>query len=89
MDDDGAHGDSSHVTTTALMEEDATDLPKSGLLVRRKWIELILEGKKTWEIRGRATINRERIALCACGSSQVLGEARIIDSLVRINALCH
>jgi hypothetical protein len=60
----------------------ATDLPKSGLIVKRKWLDLILSGQKTWEIRSTPTTKREVVALIESGSGYVLGEARITDSLV-------
>ena len=60
----------------------ATDLPKCGLIVTRKWLDLILSGQKTWEIRSTPTTKREVVALIESGSGYVLGEARITDSLV-------
>jgi hypothetical protein len=51
-----------------------------GLIIKSPWIELILEGKKTWEIRGSNTKTRGRIALIMSGSGKVLGEINIIDS---------
>jgi len=32
-----------------------------GLIIAEPWIDYILEGKKTWEIRGTSTKIRERI----------------------------
>jgi hypothetical protein len=60
----------------------ATDLPKSGLIIKLKWLDLILSGQKTWEIRSTATTKREVVALIESGSGHVLGQARITDSVV-------
>jgi hypothetical protein len=43
-----------------------------GLIVKSPWIELILEGKKTWEIRGSNTKIRGPIALIKSGSGNGL-----------------
>ncbi|MGD6960409.1 ASCH domain-containing protein [Rossellomorea aquimaris] len=51
-----------------------------GLIVKSPWIELILEGKKTWEIRGSNTKIRGTIALIKSGSGMVYGEVKINDS---------
>ncbi len=34
-----------------------------GLVIDKPWIDYILEGKKTWEMRSQATKNRGLIAL--------------------------
>ena len=51
-----------------------------GLIVRSPWIELILEGKKTWEIRGSNTSIRGKIALIKSGTGKILGCVDIVDS---------
>ncbi|MGM0842842.1 MAG: ASCH domain-containing protein [Bacillota bacterium] len=50
-----------------------------GLIVKSPWIELILEGKKTWEIRGSNTNIRGTIALIKSGSGMVYGEVNLND----------
>jgi len=40
---------------------------------------MILEGKKTCEIRGSRTNKRERIALIRCSSGLVVGTCEIVD----------
>ena len=55
-------------------------LPESGLLLHRKWLDLILSGRKTWEIRGQTTTKRGVVALILCGSKHVFGEVEIADS---------
>jgi hypothetical protein len=44
-----------------------------GLLIRSPWIEKILSGEKTWEIRGTNTKLRGFIGLIRSGSGQVVG----------------
>jgi ASCH domain len=38
------------------------------LLIRHPWVDMILDGKKTWEIRGAKTSVREIIGLIPSGS---------------------
>lgn len=50
-----------------------------GLLIKKPWIDLILRGKKTWEIRGSRTFTRGRIALIESQSGTVVGTCDIVD----------
>ena len=50
-----------------------------GLLIRSPWIDMILEGRKTWEIRGSNTHIRGRIGLIRSGSGLVIGTRDLID----------
>lgn len=43
------------------------------LLIRRPWIDKILDGEKTWEIRGSRTSVGGQIGLIASGSGTVVG----------------
>lgn len=49
-----------------------------GLMIKRPWIDLILSGKKTWEIRGSNTEKRGAIALIESGSKHIVGIARLV-----------
>jgi hypothetical protein len=49
--------------------------PRRALIVKREWLDLILSGVKTWEIRGSRTHFRGRIGLIESGSGMVMGEA--------------
>ena len=51
------------------------------LKIADKWVNLILNGTKTWEIRRRNTKIRERIALGNKEIKRVVGYAKIIDSI--------
>jgi hypothetical protein len=44
-----------------------------GLIIRDPWIDEILSGRKSWELRGSSTSIRGRIALIRSGSGQVVG----------------
>jgi hypothetical protein len=46
-----------------------------------KWVNLILSGKKTWEIRTRNTNIRERIALGNTKTKCSVGYATLVDSV--------
>ncbi len=51
----------------------------SGLVIRAPWISKILDGSKTWEIRGTRTAKRGRIALIEGGTGTVVGVADLVD----------
>ncbi|WP_404397971.1 ASCH domain-containing protein [Idiomarina loihiensis] len=48
-----------------------------GLIIDKKWLKLILDGKKTWEMRATKYKQEGYIALIEKGSKTVLGIARI------------
>ena len=50
-----------------------------GLVIRSPWIDMILSGDKTWEIRGSRTARRGRIALIQSGTKTVVGVCDLID----------
>lgn len=49
-----------------------------GLLIRSPWVELILGGSKTWEIRGNRTTKRGCIALIKSGTGCVTGVVELV-----------
>ena len=49
------------------------------LLIRHPFIDKILDGKKTWEMRGSRTYVRETIALVPSGSGTVVGVCDLVD----------
>ena len=49
------------------------------LKIKQPYIDWILEGKKTWEMRSTTCKIREIIALAPSGSSEIIGVVRIID----------
>ena len=49
------------------------------LIIKQPWIDYILDGKKTWEIRGCKTNIRGKIELIQSGSGLVVGSCIIID----------
>jgi hypothetical protein len=52
-----------------------------GLIVKRKWLEYILAGVKTWEMRSRKTNIRGKIGLIESGTGLVKGTVEIVDCL--------
>ena len=51
----------------------------NGLIIRSPWVEMILDGKKTWEMRGTYTHIRGKIALIRGGSGLVVGTCDLVD----------
>lgn len=47
------------------------------LIVRQPWIELILSGEKTWEMRSKPTSVRGRIGLIEQGTGLIVGECNL------------
>ena len=60
--------------------EDNKDFNK-GLIIKEPWIHLILEGEKTFEIRGSNTKIRGKVALIKSKSGQIFGTAELVDSI--------
>ena len=56
------------------------------LLIRHPWIDMILGGKKYWEIRGSRTSVRETIALVPSGSGTVIGVCDVVDCVGPLTA---
>jgi hypothetical protein len=52
-----------------------------GLLIRAPWIDKILDGSKTWEIRGSHTYKTGRIALIESGTGTVVGVAELVGAV--------
>src|SRR4051812_49036849 len=50
-----------------------------GLLIQKEWVDKIVAGTKTWEIRGKATQRRGPIALLESGSGHVVGTCELVD----------
>jgi hypothetical protein len=51
-----------------------------GLIIKDPWIDLILDGYKTWEIRGSNTAHRGHTELIMSGSGMIYGCADLVDS---------
>ena len=50
-----------------------------GLVVRNPWADLILDGLKSWEIRGQSTRVRGRIAVIRSGTKRIWRFCDIVD----------
>ena len=61
-------------------------LPASGFTVKKWWADLILSGRKTWEIRGEATKKRCRVAVLekgeTSGTATIRGDVDIVDCVL-------
>ncbi|MFZ5667728.1 MAG: ASCH domain-containing protein [Pseudomonadota bacterium] len=55
-----------------------TDRIEKALIVADPWISLILDGKKTWEMRSRHTTIRGNIGLIKKGSGLVCGVVKLV-----------
>ena len=53
----------------------------TGLIIRSPWIETILAGEKTWEIRSSNTNVRGPIARIRGGSGRVVGTCDLVDCI--------
>jgi hypothetical protein len=51
-----------------------------GLIVKSPWIDKILSGEKSWEIRGSNTKVRGTVCLIKSGTGKIYGTVDIIDS---------
>ena len=51
-----------------------------GLIIDQPWIDYILDGRKTWELRSTSCSKRGPIALIRKGSKQVVAIANLIDA---------
>jgi hypothetical protein len=51
------------------------------LIVKKQWLDLILAGRKTWELRGSRTGTRGRIGLIESGSGQIKGTCELVGVL--------
>jgi len=54
---------------------------KALLVMKQPWLDLILSGEKTWEIRGTQTTQRGKIHLSLSGGGgRIMGQCRVINS---------
>lgn len=51
-----------------------------GLIIKDPWITKILNGEKTWEIRGSNTKHRGRTGLIKSGTGKIYGSADLVDT---------
>lgn len=58
-----------------------------GLIIKQPFIDRILAGTKTWELRSAATKQRGPIALIEQGTGMVVGIAELVDSLGPLTAI--
>jgi len=56
-----------------------------GLIIKTPWIDKILDGEKTWEIRSSKTKIRDTIALIRSGSGTVVGICDLEDVIAPLS----
>ncbi len=54
---------------------------KKGLIIAQPWVELILSGRKYWEMRSTSTQFRGDFALIEKGTGHIVGLSKLIDVL--------
>lgn len=54
------------------------------LIVRKEWLDKILDGSKVWEMRSTPTKIRGKVGLIEAGSGLIVGECEIVDSLLAL-----
>lgn len=59
--------------------ERAMSKPTSALVVQEFWATRILNGTKTWELRGRSTRKRGPISIAISGTSKLYGQVNLVD----------
>ena len=57
------------------------------LIIKKHWLDEILSGRKTWELRGSRTSIRGRIGLIESGAGQVVGTCEVIDVVGPLSAV--
>jgi|GEM_PF-850078 len=60
------------------IQEGVDDL--KGLIIKKPWIDMILDGTKIWEIRGTSCNIRGRIALIESGTGEIKGTVILANS---------
>ena len=68
--------DNIHFATVIMAHKPIGSL---GLVVKDPWVELILDGIKTLEIRGNRTLRRGTIKLIKSGTGLIVGTVDIVD----------
>ena len=53
---------------------------QSALIIKAKWALKLLNGEKTWEIRGSSTTKRGTIAIAISGTGKLYGEMTLADA---------
>jgi len=54
------------------------DTPNTGLVIKPHFANLIVDGEKSWELRGAITHKRGRVAIIASTTGTIIGEVEII-----------
>ena len=49
------------------------------LIIKKRWLDLIFAGRKSWELRGSRTAVRGKIGLIEKGSGKIMGTCEVVD----------
>lgn len=63
-----------------MNKNDEQIIPVRGIIIRQPWVNHILNGEKTWELRGKNTKIRGPVALIEGGTGTIVGMFNITDS---------
>ena len=58
------------------------NMASCALVLNAKWLWKILDGSKTWEVRGKPTTKRGVICLASSGSSRLYGQVEVYGCLL-------
>ena len=81
----GVHGNEGKVSKGAIKKgagarSGVRRSAKRALVVKKKWLDLILAGQKKWEIRGSSTAKRGWIHFAESqAGGKLMGRARLVD----------
>ena len=78
---ESSHADPGSAAEDTLVEE-ADPTPQQGLSVQPWFCAKILNGEKIWELRGRTSNCRARVAIAAKGTGKLWGEVNIVSSVL-------
>lgn len=68
-------------TNEFVAEGTHLEVPERGLIIAQPWIDLILRGEKTWEMRSTGCNVQGRIALIEKGTGHIVGTADLLNSV--------
>ena len=78
-----------------LLVRAMASVPSYGLIIKKKWLDLILSGEKTIELRSRDTTKRGPVALIESGSGLIRGEVTLFNTyklpqgMLSVYQYCH
>ena len=62
-----------------MSSADDIPLPFKAIVVKKPWAAMLVSGEKVWELRGKRTGHRGRVAIAESGTGALIGECVLID----------